>query len=79
MDIVGCSLVYFFSVLENIYCFVQKLGIFVMWILLYGWIEVDELYVLILFIYGGGWVNLGFDVGGYVFKQVIVFLNNDYN
>jgi len=77
------SLVYFSSVSENTHRFVQKLD----WpadrvrrIPLHERIEVDQPYVLILPTYGGGHANgPDPDAGGYVPKQVIAFLNNEYN
>lgn len=68
-------IVYFFSCLENIYCFVQCLGLLVVCILLneceYLW--VDEFYIFIVFSYGGG------GIVGVVLCQVICFLNDVYN
>ena len=79
MDITQCNLVYFSSVSENTHRFVQKLGVPATRIPLHGRIEVDEPYVLILPTYGGGRATPDINVGGYVPKQVIAFLNNEHN
>lgn len=48
--------VYFFSSFENMQCFIECLGLFVVCILFneWEWIQVDESYILIVFFYGGG-------------------------
>jgi len=90
MDIAGRNLgwmsgdpplVYFSSVSENTHRFVQKLGVPATRIPLHGRIEVADPYVLVLPTYGGGRRNPIGDhgAGGYVPKQVIAFLNNEYN
>jgi len=80
--VTGRNLVYFSSVSENTHRFVQKLGVPATRIPLHGHIEVDEPYVLVLPTYGGGRAtpdSSSIDAGGYVPKQVIAFLNNEYN
>jgi protein involved in ribonucleotide reduction len=75
----GHTLVYFSSVSENTHRFVQKLGLPAVRIPLHDRIEVDRPYVLVLPTYGGGHATPDINVGGYVPKQVIAFLNNDHN
>jgi protein involved in ribonucleotide reduction len=75
----GHTLVYFSSVSENTHRFVQKLGLPAVRIPLHGRIEVDRPYVLVLPTYGGGHATPDINVGGYVPKQVIAFLNNARN
>jgi protein involved in ribonucleotide reduction len=71
--------VYFSSVSENTHRFVQKLGMATTRIPLRGRIQVDEPYVLVLPTYGGGHATPDINVGGYVPKQVIAFLNDEHN
>jgi protein involved in ribonucleotide reduction len=73
------GLVYFSSVSENTHRFVQKLGLTATRIPLRGSIRVDEPYVLVLPTYGGGHATPDINVGGYVPKQVIAFLNDEHN
>ncbi|AWV49085.1 ribonucleotide reductase stimulatory protein [Mycobacterium leprae Kyoto-2] len=73
------NLVYFSSVSENTHRFVQKLGVPAMRIPLHSRIEVSDPYVLVLPTYGGGRTAPDLQAGGYVPKQVIAFLNNEYN
>ncbi len=73
------GLVYFSSVSENTHRFVQKLGLEATRIPLHGRIQVDEPYVLVLPTYGGGRATPNINVGGYVPKQVIAFLNDEHN
>jgi protein involved in ribonucleotide reduction len=73
------GLVYFSSVSENTHRFVQKLGLEAIRIPLRGPIQVDEPYVLVLPTYGGGHATPDINVGGYVPKQVIAFLNDEHN
>lgn len=73
------GLVYFSSVSENTHRFVQKLGYDATRIPLHGRIRVDEPYVLVLPTYGGGQATPDINVGGYVPKQVIAFLNDEHN
>jgi protein involved in ribonucleotide reduction len=73
------GLVYFSSVSENTHRFVQKLGLEATRIPLRGPIQVDEPYVLVLPTYGGGHATPDINVGGYVPKQVIAFLNDEHN
>ena len=73
------NLVYFSSVSENTHRFVQKLGVPATRIPLHGRIEVEEPYVLVLPTYGGGRATPDINDGGYVPKQVIVFLNDEHN
>jgi protein involved in ribonucleotide reduction len=73
------GLVYFSSVSENTHRFVQKLGLDATRIPLRGRIQVDEPYVLVLPTYGGGHATPDINVGGYVPKQVIAFLNDEHN
>jgi protein involved in ribonucleotide reduction len=72
-------LVYFSSVSENTHRFVQKLGYDATRIPQRGRIRVDEPYVLVLPTYGGGRATPDINVGGYVPKQVIAFLNDEHN
>jgi protein involved in ribonucleotide reduction len=78
-DIMGCNLVYFSSVSEHTHRFVQKLGVPATRIPLHGRIEVDRPYVLVLPTYGGGRGAPDINLGRYVPKQVIAFLNNEHN
>jgi protein involved in ribonucleotide reduction len=73
------GLVYFSSVSENTHRFVQKLGMAATRIPLHGRIQVDAPYVLVLPTYGGGHATPDINVGGYVPKQVIAFLNDEHN
>ncbi len=73
------ELVYFSSVSENTHRFVQKLGLHATRIPLRGRIRVDEPYVLVLPTYGGGRATPDVNIGGYVPKQVIAFLNDEQN
>ena len=73
------GLVYFSSVSENTHRFVQKLGLHASRIPLRGRIRVDEPYVLVLPTYGVGRATPDINVGGYVPKQVIAFLNDELN
>ncbi|PYE13792.1 protein involved in ribonucleotide reduction [Williamsia limnetica] len=73
-------IVYFSSVSENTHRFVEKLGLRARRIPLIdhdGSFTVDEPYVLICPTYGGG--KASGEVGGFVPKQVIRFLNNPHN
>lgn len=73
------GLVYFSSVSENTHRFVQKLGVSATRIPLHERIEVDEPYVLVVPTYGGGHATPDINLGGYVPKQVVKFLNNEHN
>ncbi|XVL45969.1 class Ib ribonucleoside-diphosphate reductase assembly flavoprotein NrdI [Mycobacterium lepromatosis] len=79
MSVPGRNLVYFSSVSENTHRFVQKLGVPATRIPLHSRIEFDEPYVLVLPTYGGGRAAPDLQACGYVPKQVIAFLNNEYN
>lgn len=67
--------VYFFSSFENTQRFIERLGLFAVRISFNERerIQVDEFYILIVFFYGGG------GTVGAVLRQVIRFLNDEYN